>query len=557
MRNRTPCLVAIVATGAISQSANAIESFWSFLDVGQVLGADAFYANGFAGGNTVVASIEGGLAWNGHATLGHVTNFFSAPSTTGIVSSHATSVASLVAGRGTTVEQRGIAHQSTFWSGSLASTLTSGTSWSTGTSDFWRPYETVIKTGVSGRRADVVTSSWGARFNNGNGTFSYYAGNYEASKVTDMLAARYGTTLCFAAMNDGPGQNTVRDPGAAYNSITVGALWGVEGSDFNQVADFSGRGAVATYVPTSQSSGNIIAPAQSKRAAVDLVAPGGDLWTATSAGANSYGYFDGTSAATPLVAAGAALLTDVAYARYGGGNAKDGRVIKAVLMNSARKIPGWSNGMYEAYSPPVTNGNPLFPIVIFPGFYYQRTDQALDFSSGAGAMDLRAAYAQFAGSAITADVAGLGGGSVEAAGWDYGVIAQNGLNKYDLPAMRAGETLTVTLNWFAEYTEASGGFANWGSLDDLSLSIVQWGGSFVPSLALSDSQYNNVEHLVWTAPYDGYFSILVKWQGEVWDLTGDANQTAYGLAWSIPAPGAALLLGLGGILAARRRRANS
>ncbi len=557
MRNTAPRLVSIVAAGVIIQSASAIESFWSFLDVGQVLGADAFYANGFAGGNSVVASIEGGLAWNGHSTLGHVTNFFSAPTTTGIVSSHATSVASLVAGRGTTVEQRGIAHQSTLWSGSLASTFTSSTSWSTATSDFWRPYEAVMNTGVNGRRADVVTSSWGARLNNGNGTFSYYAGNYEASKVADMLAARHGTTVCFAAMNDGPGENTVRDPGAAYNSITVGALWGVEGSDFDQVATFSGRGAVATYVPTSQSGGNVIAPAQSKRAAVDLVAPGGDLWTATTGGANAYTSFGGTSAATPLVAAGAALLTDVAYARYNGGVSKDGRVIKAVLMNSARKIPGWSNGMYEAYQPPITNGNPILPIVIFPGFYYQRTDQALDFASGAGAMDLRAAYAQFAGPGITADVAGLGGGAVEAVGWDYGVVAQNGLNKYDLPYMRAGETLTVTLNWFAEYVEASAGLANWGSLDDLSLSIVQWGGSFVPALALSDTQYNNVEHLVWTAPYGGYFSILVQWRGEVWDLTGDVNQTAYGLAWSVPTPSAAVLLGISGVLLARRRRARS
>ena len=74
------------------------------------------------------------------------------------------------------------------------------------------------------------------------------------------------------------------------------------------------------------------------------------------------------------MAGGAALLDSASYntpALAVNPNSRDARVIKAVLMNSADKIPGWNNGEI-----PHPNG--------FGGV---RTTQSLDYNSGAGAMN--------------------------------------------------------------------------------------------------------------------------------------------------------------------------
>src|SRR5262249_18053745 len=59
----------------------------------------------------------------------------------------------------------------------------------------------------------------------------------------------------------------------------------------------------------------------------------------------SRGGLGGTSFAAPTVAGGAALLYDAAYDVFAGNpDARDARVMKAVLMNSADKTVGWNNG---------------------------------------------------------------------------------------------------------------------------------------------------------------------------------------------------------------------
>ena len=87
----------------------------------------------------------------------------------------------------------------------------------------------------------------------------------------------------------------------------------------------------------------------------------------------------GTSFASPTVAGGAALLYDAAYDMLAATpDARDARVMKAVLMNSADKTLDWDNGQ-AAHS----NGNGGV-----------MTMRGLDNDAGAGRMNLDRAFDQ-------------------------------------------------------------------------------------------------------------------------------------------------------------------
>ena len=64
-------------------------------------------------------------------------------------------------------------------------------------------------------------------------------------------------------------------------------------------------------------------------------------------GADSYTLgLNGSSLAAPMVTGGVALLASASYNTSLSSNAdsRDGRVVKAVLLNSAQKTSGWDNG---------------------------------------------------------------------------------------------------------------------------------------------------------------------------------------------------------------------
>src|SRR4029078_6585924 len=117
---------------------------------------------------------------------------------------------------------------------------------------------------------------------------------------------------------------------------------------------------------------------------------------------------NGTSFAAPSVTGGAALLYDAAYSLLGATpNARDTRVMKAVLMNSADKTLGWNNGQVAH---PNGNGGVL-------------TTQSLDSRLGTGRMNLNRAFDQLLSG--TTDVAGAAAGvvgTVENIGWDFGQV---------------------------------------------------------------------------------------------------------------------------------------
>lgn len=132
---------------------------------------------------------------------------------------------------------------------------------------------------------DIVSSSLGyLNFDNG---FTYgpaqLNGDVAVTTVAADSAAARGILIVTAAGNDGPGFRTIETPGDADSVITAGAE-----DSLGHVTAFSSRG-----------------PTADGRLKPDLTAPGLDVCTLTG---TSLGRLAGTSFATPLLAASAALV---------------------------------------------------------------------------------------------------------------------------------------------------------------------------------------------------------------------------------------------------------
>jgi hypothetical protein len=516
------------------------------------LGADRFYNAGYTGSRTYLANIEAGAIWDGHDSLSHVAAYFHASAfqgagvQTGEFDRHATWTGSILGARpggdpdGPNGDfQRGIAYGSTLLSGSIATAWTSSLGFNVSNGSLVAAYDKAMLSGVfvdgATRTVDVINSSWGDSTNtNGNGFYAI---------ALDALINQTGKVAVFPAGNSGTpsgGTNTVYSPASGFNGISVASL-GAESENpaFNRRSTFSSRSPSAYFNPQTGVT-------TFTRAAIDIAAPGETLTLAYyggQTGGNAPSVpgspsgdpgtphdwspnKSGTSFAAPFVAGGAALLTDLGKERFGGGQAIDARVVKAVLMNSADKTSGWNNGQSSV----VVMGNPVIS-----------TSQSLDYDVGAGRMNLDRAFDQYV--AGTGNVAGDAGGIVQATGWDFGrVSAASPNNDYFIDAdLLTGTKLTVTLDWFVDraltinYATNSFNASN-QSFDNLDLEI--WsvvGGAFTTLKARSISTVNNVEHLFYDIASSGRYGLRVKWVGESYDLVGDANFEDYGLAWSATA----------------------
>ena len=534
-------------------------------DVAPIVGAGTFYADGIDGNNSITTNVEAGHIWgtvNGHETLTHVvsySNHATAPGAAFTVPAydrHATWVGMMIGGRrGGAAQgqwQDGIADQTDLRSGAIA------TSWAapayalsfgaTITSlDF--PYSSA----VSGfGTADVINSSWGA-----TGT-SESAGTDVRSMITDSLAnGNRFTTFVASAGNDGDGPNTVGAPGAGYNNITVGALQNDGANNYVSVANFSSRGPQAYADPVN----GFIPHTAARRCAVDIVAPGTNLTSAyyggttggndaslagspngNPGGPNWYTFsVQGTSFSAPITAAGAALMHDAAVDKALPPDAEDTRVVKANMLNAAWKIPGWSNA--QAAHP---NGNGGV-----------RTTQALDFASGAGALDLDRTHTQYLSGQT--DLPGMAGGSTsQVIGWDYAQVQIGGATDVAITTpLLGGSEFRATLCWFRDrsYTDAQNqidvAFAN--------LNLQIWDSTFTTLYSESLDTYTPVEHLTFNLPGTGKYGVRVIYPNNIF---GQIDEEEYGLAWwgveaevgrPIPEPAALGLIGIA-LLVRRRRR---
>gem|GEM_PF-904936 len=520
--------------------------------VNGIAGAQIFYDAQYFGANTVIANVEGGHIWAGHEafdrsnfglTSGPSLYVSSATSDTSAplewqIDYHATAVGQILAGSGQNLSYltAGMAPFAELWSGSIATEFNTDGTFEIDDASLITPYKAFFN-GIEGRKADVINSSWGGDDPSGR---EYY------TKAIDGLI-RQNSTVAFvvAAGNDGPGSNTVGGPATGYNGISVGALGG---PNFLTPSDFSSAGPSDFYDPQKD---EVITGV---RATVHLAAPGENFVAAYYGGTGGGGgvtepadplptdYYlieaNGTSFAAPVVAGGISLLKDVVYGGFYDLNeetALDSRVIRSVLMASATKTIGWDNGQ-------VLVGNVI------------RTTQALDWKTGAGALDLTSAAVTYLFG--TTDVEGLSGGEVASVGWDFGSVALGGHNDYvfDDALYSLFDTpieLTISLNWFVNV-----GFDNdtnlvsdesFANLDLELWTITETG--FTDLVAISESDYNNSELLRIVLDSDKKYGFRVVFNGVVYDLNDTLLSESYGVAWfAIPEPSAPVLLAGAAIL---------
>ncbi|MGA2501337.1 MAG: S8 family serine peptidase, partial [Tepidisphaeraceae bacterium] len=414
------CVCAVIL-GALVWPAKAIVSSNTYLPIQQVVGAERFYNEGYYGFGVVIANVEAGHVWDQHEVFttpaGPGVYQVQDPSLDAIFSQtqydpHATAVGSILTGLGPYQPgigyyyyQFGMAPGAALISSAIATGWVGNTGeFNISTQSFNSGYLIPMRDGVPievfgkgtglfiTQRADVVNSSWG---------FDDPTGTAQESMTIDALIVSYRQTVCLAAGNHDTGTAQVIGPASGYNGIAVGALASDQDNPpYRTVATFSNVGPNDFHNPKL----NLDIPAV--RAAVDITAPGQDIIAAAytgSTGSNTgltdpypgqndlyYIGIAGTSFASPTVAGGAALMVGAARDRLGSATkATDTLIVKAILMNSADKLPGWTN-----------NTTSVGGVLV--------TTQGLDYSSGAGAMNLDRAFDQeFAGNT---DLPGPGGG---------------------------------------------------------------------------------------------------------------------------------------------------
>ena len=553
------------------------DSYFDILNLS--LGAVRFWENGYFGNNAMIANVEAGYVWNGHETLTALNSFVSNSPIDAVTPQfdyHATMVGFIMTGLGPAnpdgshnYYQTGMAPFAQLTSVAIATDWV-GTSgqFDISSSTLVYGYKTVMQDGVAQqilpgltvtRPVDVVNSSWG--YDDANAT-------QQPTLILDALTAANHQTVCVAAGNHDSGTAQVGGPASGFNVIAVGALGDDTTNPASQsLAPFSNTGPNDFFNPVT----GVTIPGV--RAAVSIVAPGSNLTLPAYTGAtgtNADGslfdtsgfpaselnqlYFSqaaGTSFASPLVAGGAALVVDAGYVNFGGGNAVDGRVIKAVLLNSADKTPGWTNNTH------LVNG-----VLV--------TTQGLDFNVGAGELDLNKAYDQYLSG--TAGVS-LSSGTVQPLGWAFGHVAAGTPNKYVIDApLHAGDTFTATLDWFVNtffntsatadpttdsFSDADLHQTYFDQLDLQVWSVIR--GNLSTLIADSSSPYNNVDHLYFTIPADGDYALRISWIGTTYDMFGtSALADDYGLAWSdvatVPEPASLTLLLAAPLLLHRRRK---
>jgi hypothetical protein len=514
-------------------------------NINDLLGAGAFYSQGYTGTNAVIANIEGGHIWSGHETLQHVLQIPNHPASLNEFDRHATWIGMILGGRrggaNPGAYQDGLAPDAQLYSGAMNSQW-SGMRFTTQAGETnngitFDQFRRAFRTGVNaaGRRADVINASWGTGAGeNGSDTTSIAFDGFANADSRTLLVSSAG--------NYGPGPDTVVSPGSAYNNLSVAALG--PNPPYDRPTAFSSGGPNDYTDPINGTKNNA-------RQVVDIAAPGEKISTAYyggetggngttdnpsvsgtgptglprgSLGGPDYyqrgGLIQGTSISAPIVAGGAALLYDAAYSVFpDNADARDARVMKAVLMNSADKTFGWNNGQVAH---PNGNGGVL-------------TTHGLDNRVGTGRLNLDNAYDQFLfGTTDVIDTASGNLGAVEDIGWDFGQVVSGTTNDYYFASpLLGGSTLTGTLTWFRDRRINDSNTVFDDSFDDLNLEL--WNvvdGNPASLISESSSLYNESEHFSFALPSTGDYALRVRWFKEVFDRVADADQEFYGLAWS-------------------------
>jgi len=342
--------------------------------------------------------------------------------------------------------------------------------------------------------ADIVTASFGSQFEDW------------WTRGIESLVEQYGLVVVAGIGNGQNAHDPLLYPGAGSNVIGVGVVDTVTTTDMA-----TSLSQLALAYPEYSSFG----PSIDGRCKPDIVAPGNCL----ASDANDPNAYEPTgswsSFATPIVAGTIGLLVQKAKQEPNLGlvlspNAGN-CVIKAIIMNSATKLPYWHKGLLGS------EDNHSAP---------------LDYIQGAGMLNAEGAYKQFtAGMQPSGKVANIG--------WDLAAVdkSNNVENVYEITIDKpVGKLVTATLVWNNHYK-------NTYPFDPLpeknaNLRLELWAvDANNPDndylLDYCDSLADNVEHIY--HPTDANFTNyeLVISYSDVND-TNQANAAEpYGLAWNV------------------------
>lgn len=338
---------------------------------------------------------------------------------------------------------------------------------------------------------DVITASFGFQFENW------------WTRGIESLAEHAGLPVIASVGNGTNASDPPLYPGAGSNAIGVGVVSSVKTG--NPVTDLM---HFALAYPDQSTLG----PTEDDRCKPDIVAPGNCL---VAAATEDRGYTmsgDWSSFATPVTAGVVGLLIQAArmdknlspILSPNGGNC----ALKAILMNSATKLPFWHKGRLTTEDD---------------------REEPLDYIQGAGMVNaVRAHRLLTAGRAAP--------GNVPATGWDLNVLdaASQLPQVYRFTVDESvDKVFTATLIWNRHYSDAFPFERLSGTDSDLRIEV--WAIDPENSandllLDMCDSKVDNVEHIhVSTLPEYRLYELVVSYA----DGQTVAFSERYGLAWMV------------------------
>jgi hypothetical protein len=341
--------------------------------------------------------------------------------------------------------------------------------------------------------ADIVTASFGTQFEDW------------WTRGIESIAEHDGLIVVAGIGNGSNAYDPLLYPGAGANAIGVGVVNSVNTDNLAaKLANFS------LVYPENSSLG----PTAEGRCKPDIVAPGNCL----AADANNPNNYEPTgnwsSFSTPIVAGAIGLLVQKAKEdpNLSAAVAKDGGncVMKAILLNSAKKLPFWHKGKLGKDDD---------------------HEVPLDFLQGAGMVNAVGAYKNL--------IAGLTKpGNVPTIGWDNNKLeSKNPQNIYKITITEPNEEfITATITWNKHY-DSNYPFEPMPDKDaDLRLEL--WAvDTNDPNnnylLDYSDSKVDNLEHIYYKADANfTNYELIVTYA-----IPSDTNELQmderYGLAWDV------------------------